>query len=206
MYPCHTYCLPPSRLRQWDIAMPLFSFYALLTPIGPPFSKIESTWHGRSLWTKAGFLAYTYFKQIAKRRVIDKDQTLMLAQSLMYSSFKLYRTICTGPVYKYWLLAKIQPTLTRACGTLYRLIRGQMERKDNFMSNSCLWVKEVNCSYQVERVFFIFYFFYFTHRWAGTMNHIIQKIYWKHEYAYRKTYKHFDNQLNTNGKHYTQIR
>ena len=72
----------------------------------------------------------------------------------MYSSFKLYRTICTGPVYKYWLLAKIQPTLTRACGTLYRLITGQMERKDNFMSNSCLWVKEVNCSYQVEHVLF----------------------------------------------------
>ena len=30
--------------------------------------------------------------------------------------------------------------------------------------------------------------------------------YSKHEYAYMKTYKHFDNQLNTNDKHYTQIR
>ena len=35
-----------------------------------------------------------------------------------------------------------------------QIITGQMERKDNFMSNSCLWVKEVNCSYQVEHVLF----------------------------------------------------
>ena len=101
---------------------------------------------GREGLERGGFLAYTYFKQIAKRRVRDRDQTLTLAQSLMYSSLKLYRTICIGPVYKYWLRAKIQPTLTRACRTLIcRLITGQMERKGNFMSNCCLCVKKVNC-------------------------------------------------------------
>ena len=100
------------------------------------------------------FLAYTTFKHIAKGRVNDIDQTLLLTQSFMYPSHKLYRKICIGPVYEYWLVAKQQPTLVRACGTLCMLVTGQMERKGNYMSDSCLCVKEVNCSYQIEHVLF----------------------------------------------------